>query len=123
MDCISIAHREPEDISLATLEAMLANLPESSATRRKYSPYLVDTNGFLLATLRDLTLQIAMGSKKLAPEKTMVYMITKGTEQPSAQEQMAAAEEGRALYEKKRLERIARKAELALSDGKNSPES
>lgn len=78
----------------------------------------------LVAGLRDVTVQIAMGKKTLPDDKRMLHHLLKGSSKVSPEEQMALAESGRALFEKKRLERIAkRKAQEALEAGASAPKS
>jgi len=110
---LGIAHKEPEDLSLKSMEALLANLPESAATRRKFSPFLVDSTGVLIANLIDVQIQIAAGKKKVPKEKTMVARITRGAPRQSLEEQKEAAAGGIAIFRQKQKARREQKAREA----------
>lgn len=109
-DVVTLTHREPEDVPPDTLEALLENLDEYSATRRHYSNWLVDSNGLLIAQLYDLTHKIALGKKGIPENKRMAKKIMKQEPRGSFEDQRRAAEEGTAIALRKQEERRRRKA-------------
>lgn len=96
----------------------MEHLPESSATRRQHSPFLVDNHSVLLAALFDLQHRKAAGKKGVPKEKLMMTRISKQAPQASLEDQREAAQRGRVLYQK-RMKVLRAKQEAESTE--NSP--